>query len=99
MIAAGISTRPLGTIPVSAIVHDERAAANPRRKPGAKVSKNPLTPMVTIASSATTTKARRLCAKIASPSSSAAVWLTDRTRLERTGRTTDVGIAPVEPAR
>src|SRR5439155_23931289 len=48
MIAAGISTRPLGTIPLRAQAQEDSAATKPRMKPGAKVSRNPLRPAVRI---------------------------------------------------
>ena len=99
MIAAGISTKPLGTIPVSATVQELRAAAKPRRKPGANVSRNPLRPTVRIARTATKMSARTLWAKIAIASSNAPPDPADLTRLERTGRTTTAGTAPVDPAR
>ena len=99
MIAAGISTRPFGTIPVSAIVHEESAAAKPSKNPGTKVSRNPLRPRVRIASTATRRNARRLWAKIASAVSNAPPSPAARTRLDSTGRTTDGGTALVEPAR
>ena len=72
-------------MPVSAIVHEESAAAKPSKKPGANVRRKPLTPTVKIANSATRAKARRLWAKIASPSSSVLVWLADLTRLDSDG--------------
>src|SRR5438445_52195 len=98
MIAAGISTKPFGTIPDRAMVHEDRAAANPSKNPGAKVRRNPLRPRVSTANSATRRKARRLCAKIAIASSTAPPPPAERTRLERTGRTTAGGMALLEPA-
>ena len=68
MIAAGISTRPFGTIPVNASVQDERAAAKPSRNPGANVSKKPLRPAVVTASAATSRKASTLWLKMVATS-------------------------------
>src|SRR5438034_753593 len=41
MMATGISTRPLGMMPVSAIDHEDCDAAKPRRNPGRNVSRKP----------------------------------------------------------
>jgi len=98
MIAAGISTNPFGTIPVKAMVQDDRAAAKPRRKPGANVNRKPVRPMVRIESSTTRIRASELWAKIAIAFSSGPPSPEERTRLEIAGRMTAVGIALVVPA-
>ena len=91
----------LDAMPLNANVHDVSAAANPRMKPGANVSRNPLSPAVRMASAATRMKASTLWLKIASASSipPPPPPPADRTRLVRTGLTTFAGIALLEPAR
>src|SRR5207247_685038 len=69
MIAAGISTNPLGTMPLSANVQDVSAAAKPRMNPGANVSRNPLSPAVRMARAATRTNASTLWLKMSRASS------------------------------
>src|ERR1700751_170914 len=95
MITAGTSTRPLGTMPVKARLHDESAAANPSRNPGANVSRNPLSPAVVTARMATRMKARTLWLKSAAASKSGPPSPVDLTRLDSTGFTP----VPGPPAR
>jgi len=98
MIAAGISMKPFGTMPLKAKDHDVRAAANPRMNPGARVRRNPLKPAVRTATAATRMKASTLWLKMASASEIAPPPPADRTRLVSTGLTTFAGMALVEPA-
>jgi len=99
MIAAGISTNPLGTMPLSANVQDVSAAAKPRMNPGANVSRNPLSPAVRMARAATRTNASTLWLKMSRASSIAPLAFVVRTRLVSTGRTTLAGMTLVAPAR
>ena len=98
MMATGISTRPLGTMPVSAIDHEDCEAAKPRRKPGRNVSRNPLRPAVMRASGATSRMASRLWLMIASAWSSCDPPPAAAISVDSAGFTTDAGIAPVMPA-
>src|SRR6266567_400136 len=98
MIATGISTRPLGMMPVSAIDHEDCDAAKPRRNPGRNVSRKPLRPAVMSASGATSRMASRLWLTIESAWSSCVPSPAAAMSVDSAGLTTGAGIAPVTPA-